>query len=105
MNINNFLALLADHSPSYIFFLALATIATGRLTEYFLKAKKMHLDSNAETVSAIFKKLNEIQGRCDELEGELEVWREKYYSLKKDLELLEIENEKLINKIKNESKL
>lgn len=99
MNWTALISELAESSPFFIFTLAILTMLAGKLSEYFIKSKKLYMDTNQETVSTIFKRLTLIQDKCNELETELEVWREKYYSLKKDLEILEIENKKLIEKL------
>ena len=67
--------------------------------DYLTKRNTLQFETTDTMLDKIGKRLETVQDRGEKLEKELDMWREKYYSLKNELILLEVENKKLIAEI------
>lgn len=91
---------IANNNPLLFVIIAIFVVLIPKTYDYLISSKKLYTNSENELMENFAKRLTKIQDRCDELQAELDNWKDKYYKLAQHLTKLEVENKLLIDEIK-----
>lgn len=85
-------------SSSYPILVLLAVLLIAlvpKTFDYLTKKTAMHIETTDSILDKITKRASTLQDRCELLEKELDMWKERFYALKNELADLEVDNKRL----------
>ena len=85
----------------FIFMISVFLVSVvPKLFEFLINSKKIDFESKESVYDRLSTRVGSLQNRCELLEKEVDIWRDRYYDLKSELSSLEIENQKLLSELK-----
>ena len=92
----------ANQHPIIFIFIAFIITLVPKIIEVIFKTQRMQVDTSVDIIERISQRINVLNARCETLENELDDWKKKYYEVKEELTKLHLENQKLMQALRDD---